>query len=228
MRTVFAFVSAVLMLCPMTFGLPMCSGETPSADWSLLTGEPCEPPCWQGLTPGQSTEHETAAFLESSDYAEGSSLWQDRTGCGEITYWRSPIAYARNQPISGWTSNYLCASNGTLKAVMVYLVYDLTLEQLLDRYGPPEAFRAHSAGVPERPYVEVNLYYPGHGFMCQLELPIDCVQLHSETEVVRAWYFPPTSLEALVDPRDGVPFPPREYMRDVLQDWQGYGPIEVR
>jgi hypothetical protein len=159
---------------------------------------------------------------------QGSSLRQGRSGCGQVIEWENPVECLRNGPRSGWTSNYLCISNAVLKVLRIYLVYDLTLEQLLDKYGTPEAFRAHTEGNPERPYVEVNLYYPEYGLVCQLELPANDVQLKSETKVVRAWYFEPTSLEGLLDLRGAIPFTAREYMHDVLQDWQGYGPIELR
>ncbi|NIN94652.1 MAG: hypothetical protein GTN93_06410 [Anaerolineae bacterium] len=225
MKILITFVSALLMLCLMPLALPMCSGETPSADWSLLTGEPCGPPCWQGLTPGQSTSDEVAAFLATSGYVEDSSLRQDRSGCGEITSWNSSIGHLRDRPMSGWTSNYLCASNGTVRVLMIHLVYDLTLEQLLDRHGAPEALWAHFAGVPERRYAEVNLYYPELGLMCQLELPVQELELHPDAKVVRAWYFEPTAVSELDSLDAAMPVPD---LPEFWQTWQGYGSIDLK
>ena len=225
MKIVIIYFSALVLLCLMPLTLPMCLGEPPSADWGLLTGEPCEPPCWQGLTPGQSTSDEVTNFLDTSDLVDSSSVWQDRTGCGEITYWKNPIGYLRDGPISGWTSNYLCVSNGALKVLMVHLVYDLTLEQLLDRHGAPQGFWAHSAGVPERRYAEVNLYYPEVGLMCQLELPVHDVELRPDTNVVRAWYFEPTALSELGSLDAAMPVPD---LPDFWQTWEGYGSIQLK
>jgi hypothetical protein len=202
-------------------------GEPPQVDNSLLTGEPCEPPCWQGLMPGESTEHDLAALLDASEQVDAGSLRRESTGCGEVTYWRNPETLSSFSPPSGWTSSYACTSDKVLKVVMEYLAYEVELQQLLDNYGAPDALRAQPAGIPERPYVEVNLYYPARGLMCQLELATEDEPLQPETRVVRAWYFEPTSLESLADPGSGVPFPPAEFASDALQEWPGYGPIEV-
>jgi hypothetical protein len=221
-------VKAVLLLCLAVVAVCACSREPVSVHRGLLTGEPCAPPCWQGLIPGQSTEQELAALLDASEQVDPGSLRRESGGCGQLTYWRNRETFASLSPRSGWTSNYACTSRKVLKVVMEYLVYEVKLEQLLDNYGPPEALRAQPAGIPERPYVEVNLYYPARGLMCQLELADQDEPLQPETRVVRAWYFAPTSLESLADPGSGVPYPPAEYAPDVLQEWQGYGRVQVK
>lgn len=224
MKIVITFVSALLMLCLMPFALPMCSGEAPSADWSLLTGEPCEPPCWQGLTPGQSTSDEVTNFLDTSDLVDHSSVWQDRSGCGLITRWRSPISHRRGRPLSSDLSNWLCVGDGILREMEVSLDYDFAIEQLLARYGAPEKLDAVRGGPPERPYVAVPLYYPERGMMAQVELPVNDIQLRPETKVVRVWYMHATTLEEM-GAALGVAHP--EDFAESLQDWQGYGPIEL-
>ncbi len=44
--------TALLLLGLWMITLCAGCGEPPPLDTSLLTGDPCEPPCWQGLTPG--------------------------------------------------------------------------------------------------------------------------------------------------------------------------------
>lgn len=109
--------------------------------------------------------------------------------------------------------------------MQILLDYDLTLEQLLQRYGPPDKFDAVDAGPPERPYVAVSLYYPERGIMVQLELPITRVELRPDTKVIRVWYMPPTTLEGIARAM-GVPHP-GDFVRR-LQNWQGYGQIRTR
>jgi len=215
-----AWVIAACVGCGVT--------QEPLVAQGLLTGEPCEPPCWEGLTPGQSTEQEFAALLDASEQVDHGSVRRESGGCGELTYWRNRVPFASLSTRSGWTSNYACTSHKVLKVVMEYLPYEVRMEQLFDNYGPPDALRAQPAGIPERPYVEVSLYYPARGLMCQLELADADEPLKAETRVIRAWYFAPTSLESLANPGSGVPFPPAEYAADVLQEWPGYGAIELR
>lgn len=106
----------------------------------------------------------------------------------------------------------------------ILLDYELTLQQLLDRYGPPQKFAAVRTGIPERPYVGVALYYPEHGMVLQLELAVDGLDLRPDTEVVRAWYMRPTELEDLLA---GLGVAQPDDLVKPLRDWQGYGPIET-
>jgi len=220
-------VRTALPLCVALAVVCGCSPKPVSVQTGLLTGEPCAPPCWQGLTPGQSTEQELAVVLDTSEQVDPRSLRQESGGCGQLTYWRNRDPFPSLSTQSGWTTNYACTSHKVLKVVMEYLGYEVRLEQLLENYGPPDALRAQPAGVPERPYVEVSLYYPARGLMCQLELSDQDEPLRPETRVIRAWYFAPTTLESLANPGSGVPFPPAEYAADALQEWQGYGPVEA-
>lgn len=224
MRRTVKLLKAVLSLCLLQIILASCRGELPSADWGLLTGEPCEPPCWQGLTPGYSTGDEVDSFLESSDLVDRASVWQDRGGCGLIVHWRSPTSYRRGGGLSSHQSNWLCVGDGILREMEVSLDYDFAIEQLLARYGPPEKLDAVRGGPPERPYVAVPLYYPERGMMAQVELPLNDIQLRPETKVVRVWYMHPTTLEEM-GAALGVAHP--EDFAESLQEWQGYGPIEV-
>ncbi|HUW96175.1 MAG TPA: hypothetical protein VMW58_10345, partial [Anaerolineae bacterium] len=64
------FLAVLVNLGVLILGLCVGCGEPAPLDKSLLTGEPCEPPCWQGLVPGTSTEAEVDEFLATSEYVE--------------------------------------------------------------------------------------------------------------------------------------------------------------
>nr|NIN64988.1 hypothetical protein [Anaerolineae bacterium]NIN95220.1 hypothetical protein [Anaerolineae bacterium]NIQ78190.1 hypothetical protein [Anaerolineae bacterium] len=77
---------------------------------------------------------------------------------------------------------------------------------------------------------EVTLYYPELGLIARLELQLsdDHFELQPESRIERVWYFSPRPLEDLCDLSGAVPFPDKpEHVEIVLQDWEGYGPIEV-
>ncbi|HUW14593.1 MAG TPA: hypothetical protein VM537_33040, partial [Anaerolineae bacterium] len=62
-------LEVLVVLGVLILGLCVGCGEPPPpVDTSLLTGEPCEPPCWQGLTPGESTEEDVAEFMKATRF----------------------------------------------------------------------------------------------------------------------------------------------------------------
>jgi hypothetical protein len=210
--------SAVLLaLCLVVVAPPMCSGQPPSADWSLVTGEPCEPPCWQGLVPGQSTGADVEDFLETSHLVDHVV---ERSEHGYV-YWQSVVGGARRNPVSAYrTNSFRVGEDGLLEHIRIYLDYDFTLEQLLRRYGTPDRMGAGPAGTPERPWIGVGLFYPERGMMLTLELPVNDKVLRPETKVVWVYYTTPTTVQDLPTALVG------ENPEETLHLWPGYGPVQ--
>ena len=201
-------------------------GEPPPLDMSLLTGEPCEPPCWQGLTPGESTEEDVAEFIRATRFVDTRTVYRGRmTRGGEVVgvsiQWRSTVGGGRG-------SNAFRIEGGVLKDITINPDYPLTLERLFGRYGPPEKYRAIlPIGGPL--YYDVTLYYPTHGFTVDLVLGYKDATLQPETRVASVWYFRAAPLERFLELRyeagSGGPTPGK--LLELLRDWLGYGPIEL-
>ena len=201
--------------------------EPPAPDMSLLTGDPCEPPCWQGLTPGESAEDDVNDFLETSELVDpGSVIRGDRTSATEGVVgvgirWRSTAARGRG-------ANSFAVDAGVLNHITIYPDYDLTLERLIERYGPPEKYVSHLSGY-ERQWVDVTLYYPTHGFTVYLMLRPDDATLKPESKVVSIWYFRAAPLERFLQLGweagyfSSVPAGAEEFGHD----WQGYGRVPL-
>ena len=218
-------LATVLLLC-----LALCvgCGEPPPLDMSLLTGEPCEPPCWQGLTPGVSTEEEVNHFLRSSELVDQSSIFRgDMTrGRGEVvgttTQWWST---ANMSSLPRQFGNDCVIMQGVVQHLTIWVDSEVTVRDLLERYGAPDKFTAWREGV-ERSYVKVSLFYPRDGFEAILIIPHYDVQLRPESQIVRVWYSRSASQidEYLRLCREmGYPCA----VEDTLQDWHGYGPIDL-
>jgi hypothetical protein len=193
-------------------------------DRSLLSGDPCEPPCWQGLVPGFSTAQEVEDVLAASEYVKQDSVQRERWGGFRTIWWESTASWA-----SGSGRNAAVIKGEMLQVLMLCLDYELALEDIVGRYGTPEklwAARTSLGGVE----VAVRLYYPGEGLIPTLVLqPTNgYYELEPGSKVTAVRYFAPTSLEGLIDFGESIPFPPREYVDTDLADWQGYGPIDVR
>jgi len=75
-------LATVILLC---LGICAGCGEPPPLDMSLLTGEPCEPPCWQGLVAGVSTEDEIERFLTGSGLVNRNSVYRGSLSRGGKT-----------------------------------------------------------------------------------------------------------------------------------------------
>ncbi len=217
MRTMLLLVSfSILAICASC-------GEPPPLDMSLLTGEPCEPPCWQGLTPDESTEEDVAEFMTTTRFVDTRTI--DRrslTRRGEVVgvgiHWDSPAG----------RSNTLYIEGGVLNGIRISPDYDLTLQRLFERYGPPEKYRAILKGF-ERRWVDVMLFCPTHGFTVYLALRPDDPTLEPESKVAEVWYFRAAPLERFMElgwEAGHLGTDPSEFP-ELLRDWQGYGPIEM-
>lgn len=223
MRVATSVSTTVLCLALLISGTLTSCSAPPPLDTSLLTGDPCEPPCWQGLTPGVSTAQQVEDFLSASQYVKPDSLDRERWGTTRTISWESTAWWTANA-----APNALTLHGDTLMVIWIQLDYELTLEDLLDRYGPPQRYWARWRGWGGADAI-VNLYYPTLGLVPRLVLEPsdDHHKLEPHSLVMGVWYCPSTSLEGLADLGDFIPFPPRQYIDTDLHDWRGYGAIEV-
>lgn len=218
----------LLSLALLVSGLCAGCGEPPPLDMSLLTGEPCEPPCWQGLTPGVSTEDEVMDLLRTSELVDQSSIFR-----GEVTRGRGEVV---GTTIQWWSTanvsnlprqfgNDSVIKEGLLQHMTIWLDAEVTVQDLMERYGVPDNFTAWLEPV-DPPRVKVTLFYPRYGFQATLIIPRDDVRLRPETEIVRVWYFRSASrMEGYLRLCREVGYPSAS--EDTLQDWHGYGPIDL-
>jgi hypothetical protein len=219
-------LATVLLLC-----LALCAGcgEPPPLDTSLLTGEPCEPPCWQGLTPGESTLQDVNEFTATSRFVDTRTvsrsshtrLTQDGEEVARVSIsWRSSAGLRQ--------CNHFFTEDGVLTHITICHDFGLPLGSLIDRYGPPEKYIARlPIGGPL--HYEVTLFYPTYGFTADLVVPYDDGTLQPESRVASIRYFRAAPLERFMELRyeaGGYGGPPAKSL-EMLRDWPGYGPIEI-
>ena len=217
-------LAVLVVLGLLILGLCVRCGEPPPVDRSLLTGEPCGPPCWQGLLPGVSTEQEVYEFLKSSELVDRTTIYRgDITlGSGKVVgvtlQWWSTADMAWSPRQFG---NEFDMRNGVVQEIMVFLDCEVTLADLLERYGDPHRWRADWV-APDIPDVDVTLYYPNHGFTAWLRLPAGDRWLRPENKVLEVRY------TRMVPPEDFLELGPEAgyfdaYEAESLRDWKGYG-----
>jgi hypothetical protein len=219
----------LLSLGLLILGMCVSCGEPPPLDRSLLTGEPCEPPCWQGLTPGESTEEDVDEFLRTTRFVDGRSV---RRGTytrltlggeeveGVIVYWRSFWGLS--------TCNDFCVEEGVLDSITICPSPGVTLGRLIERYGPPEKYQV-IVPIGQPLHYDVTLFYPTYGFTVDLVVPYDDGMLEPGNSVTTVWYFRAAPLERFLELRyeagSGGPTPGN--LLELLRDWRGYGPAEL-
>jgi hypothetical protein len=196
-------------------------------DASLLTGQPCGPPCWQGLSAGVSTEEEVERFLATSGLVDRNSIYRGSLSRGEQTVgtsvqWRSAANVQGAQAMNSFD-----IEGGMLRDMTIYLDAEVALEQLLGRYGPPEKYLAALLGV-HFTSVRVSLFYPEDGFVARVELPRDDASLYHDTNVASVWYFQSAPLDRFLELGRDIGHFSAGVEREALSDWQGYGQVQVQ
>lgn len=110
---------------------PRITSDAELMDVSLITGEPCEPPCWQGITPGETTEEEAMAILRTLFFVDGDTIRVQ----GNTIYWHSDI--------ENWPGGSVAiGDDGRVSYITYGLPYYLELQDLIDLRGEPDGFYA--------------------------------------------------------------------------------------
>lgn len=205
-RLLLTIIAVMVILLALTW---LYSERT--ADRSILTDSPCAAPCWHGIVPGTRMEKEEIlqilATLPNFDH-----VWEP-TG-GTIAWHWKQWPWRR----TGYNTIYL--SGPVVHNVSLSIDFELTVEEILDKYGLPEATNYGQAGVPEHPYVRMNLYYPTRGLQfTAMVLPWNDPVLKPITRIFEATYTAPA--ESLESWDESFDF-------DIhLQPWPGYGKLNV-
>jgi len=193
-------------------------------DCSFLRDDSCSMPCWQGLVPGKTTMSEAVEILRKDHRIRQKSLQEGGSAQnGGVTwFWRA--SRSRFQSKVSW-------KDGIVEEITVAMTCEVSVEQILDEYGPPEALEAGKGGIPEHWYWIIDLYYPSVGTQftaCTSEVSS---VLEASTPVEAAHFYVPTSLEMRVTDLyggDGSSSSDAEIVSWVLgamRSWKGYGDL---
>lgn len=139
------------------------------ADLSLFTGRPCAPPCWEGLTPGVSTQADAERVVESLVEGHQYTLQVRQSYFGHALYrWRG----CRN----GWCNPDIWVQGGYVTLITVGVLHYPgpsgvpSAGVLAERLGPPESVAAGFDCGPDGSCASgEELYYPSRGLAFELE-----------------------------------------------------------
>lgn len=190
-------------------------------DRSLLTDIPCPAPCWQGIVPGETSRSQALQILRDSPYLRHDSLQESGTDENGGVTWQWDVPGRRLTSSISW-------QDGVVQSITLGLTYDLTVDQVIGKFGPPEAIDVIEGGTPEHNYWIIDLYYPHVGVQFKAYTPEFESSLEPSTEVGVAQFFVPTSLEERVSDVFGEGESAERIISRVMglmRPWQGYGDL---
>jgi hypothetical protein len=173
-----------------------------------------------------STEEEIERFLTSSGLVNQSSVYRGTLSRGGKAVGVS-IQWLSTANVGGSQSrNSFHVEDGVLQAMTICLDAEVSLAELIDRYGPPDKYVAAPSGI-HFTAVRVTLFYPERGFTARVELPLYEESLCPDTRVLSVWYFQAAPLESFLELGRDIGHFSATVRSEALSDWHGYGPIEV-
>jgi hypothetical protein len=196
-----------VMVCCLLLGLLVaCTPRVPGTgagapaigDGGFLSGEPCGPSCFWGIVPGVTTEAEATQILKARGLIEKCEAYDNEAESG------SRGIYCRiNTGIGFRRGTDIVDSVGFLP------FHRITMEDVIAKYGKPNAVWVTRIGIPEYPETLMILFYDN--IRAWLHLPEQegiAFEVESSTRVEVIGYLDTPSYSS---PRDSLP------------SWNGYG-----
>jgi hypothetical protein len=154
--------------------------------------------------------------LEQSSYIEKDSLKQT----GNLTVgganWQWKVSGKRMQPSLFWRDDIV-------EEITLGLTFDLTLDEVIERFGVPEAVVVNEGGQPEKWYWIIDLYYPSKGAQFKAYSTEFSDLIESSTEIGGVTLYSPMPLEERLQNQYNATILP--HIMEILRPWKGYGHI---
>jgi hypothetical protein len=221
------------LLVPLLVVLLALGGCLPAwlgLDSGLFSDKPCKAPCWQNLTPGQSTSDDVDRFLEGLSTRD----WPGRldkvadTGCRSIR-----LTDRAGTEVNAVADLYV--EDGKLAFVSSNPFLGPTLKQVINHFGSPNYFKAVLYRGFDADYYVLEIYYPAQGVAFHVSVnEEDRGRIKSNMRVNTIEYFPPGNLISYLTARYscnmGQTFAIRlaqAEVKDLIQPWSGFGQLQT-
>lgn len=212
----------IIRWLPLTILLAACTssvGTVGDGDTSLRTLQPCAPPCWQGITPGQSNAADVRRILPTLPFIQSGSIEEQPYPEGN----GSAFSWFYLHP-GGFGSILLL--DDRVSTIEARPGFQLELGEVVERFGSPERFYPANVRGPDGGFYIVSLYYPGEGlvfFTSRLpQLPLDATEYTVSPNflVDKVVYLEPGTFEEVIHRL--TPGAEELFIKDSLP-WKGFG-----
>jgi hypothetical protein len=221
--------TVVGVLCCLLLASPALSGCSSylESNTGLTTDKLCTAPCWHNITPGVSDEDDVGVQL-----MHDSSINKDTVEYGLVGEGGAPLLTFRWQDQDG-RINKVRLRDGKVLRIEISLDYDLTLEEIVDEYGPPE--RIYVPVCAEDHQDRVFIDYPSSGLQFSTPLSIDfandpvekSVALSEALVMADVVYFAPTSLREMLSKVFLLSPDEVDCRMSNSHEWQGFGRVTI-
>jgi len=184
MFVLFLVASVALAACTPP---PPLKSDKYLQDTSLISGTPCAPPCFQGITVGQTTFSDAETLLKNNALFSNVQK-QESSG-------RPPLATFNTK--AGEAIGQLTANDkGVVDALLVKLAPGVTTEQLVAKYGDPKYVTGIDYSQTE---VALALIFPDKGIVAWVAPGDANAALKPTDPVVVVLYIAPDGFPKLLE-----------------------------
>lgn len=214
------FVFSILIL------LVACAPSYRDLNSGLLSGKPCAAPCWNNLTPGKSTASDVKSFTVrvADDWPVRS--WTESPPC-------TSVGISNGPGLAGEAGAVLVTGDGILTFIQSDLRNPVTLQDLVQHFGPPEYYEALYSEGDTGPGYRVEVYYPSKGLAFDIAVSVsDKGYIRPAMKVVYVQYFAPGNLLSYFTSWDcgdtsQAAVADAQARMKVIQPWTGFGEVSV-
>lgn len=182
---------------------PQLRDETLINDTSLISGEPCEAPCWRGITPGETLWRDALTVLEDDPEFEGVETREDENSDAIGAIWKAK---------GGPECCQMVAEDGqTVNLIFLRMRPNVTLGEVIEAHGEP----AYAVGTPvTEDQAIVNLVYPDTPMIVLAFTAGDQVDVTEASEIIGVFYTTPADMDLFLNTQ-------------YLHAWEGYAPFNT-
>ncbi len=163
----------------------------------VLTDEQCNPPCWNGITPGTTSRDEAYSILEGTRGVNFGTLF-DETRTAHV----AQFSWFFSAPIPDSTGR-LFFMGEKVAAILIGTYGSTGIAEVLDMLGPPVAQWTHCAAARGEEWSQTVLLWPEDGYAVVVDHSASCseltrVRVQRDDRVAQVVYFVSSRLPTLL------------------------------
>ncbi len=165
------------------------------ADTGLITGEPCAPPCWRSIVPGETSFDDAMAIVQGLD------------GIGEPQLAPDGFVFGRaDGPVCCHISS---SDSGSVQLIVLQFAPTMRFGDAIASYGEPLFYRGLPFSAEE---MLLMFYFPDNAMLITTAVPGTDGMLDESSPIVGALYSTREALSATID-------------SDELLPWRGFAAV---
>lgn len=204
LRLILPGLLVLVFLLSACVPIPNLRNEKFLKDDSLISGEPCDAPCWRGITPGETTWSEALVIIEDAPDLDNPESQTAQDGPQKGAQWK---------PVDGEACCQMFSEDGeTVSLILLQLAPDKTLGQVIEARGEP----TYAIGTPgSDDQAIVSLFYPDSALIVVAFVAGAATgELSESSEVIGAYYLTPDRMDLILKTSS-------------LYGWKGYQPFSA-